>query len=76
MSNFQTFFSRLTLFVLTRSKSRAKLLIAQRASVEKGMFGSGTGGINKWVYVEMLFQINECPDYVGAYLCGIRVGLY
>ena len=38
-------FSTEAFFVLTRTKSRAKSVIAQKASVENGIFGSKPPGI-------------------------------
>ena len=40
-------FSSNAFFVLTRAKSRAKAPFAQKALLEKGMFGSGSRGISK-----------------------------
>ena len=46
--HYRIFLFQLTLFlVLTRAKSRAKLPIAQIASVEKGIFGGETRDISR-----------------------------
>ena len=45
VSHYRLFLFRLTFYLWAKIKSRAKLLIAQKASVEKGIFGCETRGM-------------------------------